>query len=78
MEPYRPVVDALVVRLVNEHGVPEELDMRHKGELLKIPVLDVLQEGRKSPLMAAVNRTTASLAKCFRGEQRRLTYASLP
>lgn len=78
MEPYRPMVDALVVELIEQHGVPDELGLEHKGMLLKTPVLDVLQDGRKSPLMAAVNRTTATLAHCFKGDQRNVLYATLP
>lgn len=78
MEPYRPMVDGMVADLITQHGVPDELRLEHKGQLLKVPVLDVVQDGRMSPLMAAVNRTTASLAHCFRGEQRKVLYATIP
>jgi CRISPR-associated protein Cas1 len=78
MEPYRPMVDSMVVELIEKHGVPEELGIEHKGILLKAPVIDVVQDGRKSPLMAAVNRTTATLAHCFRGDQRKVLYATIP
>ena len=78
MEPYRPFVDALVLDIIHETGVPEDLTMEHKGQLLKLPVADVILDGKASPLMAAVARTTASLAQCFAGEQRKLLYPTLP
>lgn len=78
MEPYRPFVDHAVLGLVEHMGVPEHLGLEHKGELLKIPVADVVLDGKASPLMAAVGRTTASLAQCFAGEQRKLLYPALP
>ncbi len=78
MEPYRPFVDKLIVDLIDGSGVSDQLSTEAKGQLLKIPVLDVIQDARRSPLMAAVGRTTAALANCFRGETRKLTFASLP
>lgn len=79
MEPYRPFVDLAVVGLLTEgKGPPEELNTEHKGVLLKIPVADVVLDGKSGPLMVAVQRTTASLAQCFGGEQRKLLCPSLP
>jgi CRISPR-associated protein Cas1 len=78
MEPYRPFVDALVLDIIHKTGVPEDLTLEHKGQLLKLPVADVILDGKASPLMAAVARTTASLAQCFAGEQRRLLYPTMP
>lgn len=78
MEPYRPFVDALVLDIIKKTGVPEDLTLDHKGQLLKLPVADVILDGKASPLMAAVARTTASLAQCFAGEQRKLLYPALP
>jgi CRISPR-associated protein Cas1 len=48
-----------------------------KTELLGIPAMDVKIEGQKSPLMNAIQRTTASLAKCFEGRIRKLCYPEL-
>lgn len=78
MEPYRPFVDQLVLEIISKTGVPEDLTLEHKGQLLKLPVADVILDGKASPLMAAVARTTASLAQCFAGDQRKLLYPSLP
>ena len=75
MEPYRPYVDELVYRLVKNKGLPTgELTREWKAELLVIPTLDVVISGRRSPLMVAVGQTTASLYKCFSGEQRKVLY----
>ena len=78
MEPYRPFVDTLVLDIVHKTGAPVDLTLEHKGQLLKLPVADVILDGKASPLMAAVARTTASLAQCFAGEQRKLLYPALP
>lgn len=77
MEPYRPFVDRLVVQMVDTNARFLELGTAMKKELLQIPTLDVLIDGQASPLMIAVQRTTASLAKCFSGEIRKILYPSL-
>ena len=75
MEPYRPYVDEMVFNLVKERGLPEEgLTKEWKAELLKIPVLDVVISGKRSPLMIAVTQTTASLYRCYCGESRKIVY----
>lgn len=74
MEPYRPYVDALVIELVSEFENIEELTTELKKRLLQIPVMDVIMDGEKSPLMIAVQRTTASLAKCFEGKEKKIVY----
>ena len=72
MEPYRPFVDKLVVEIFDNGMV--DLDKDAKSKLLSIPVLDVVINGQRSPLMIAVGLTTSSLYKCFSGENRRITY----
>lgn len=74
MEPYRPYVDRLVIQVMAKHGCVEELTREVKFDLLGIPTLDVVIGGRRSPLMVAVSQTTASLYRCFAGEQRRIDY----
>lgn len=74
MEPYRPYVDELVCQLISEFGVSAELPKSLKARLLSIPTLDVVIEGKRSPLMVAVGQTTSSLYKCFDGELRRIAY----
>jgi CRISPR-associated protein Cas1 len=74
MEPYRPFVDRIVLDLVKMNGKFLELGPSMKKSLLAIPTIDVLIRGEKSPLMVAVQRTTASLSKCFEGKQRKIDY----
>lgn len=45
-----------------------------KIELLNIPTIDVTICGKKRPLMVAASQTSASLAKCFNGEIRKISY----
>jgi len=79
MEPFRPSVDGLVVDLVRKGGHDlTVLSTELKGQLLQVPNLDVHIEGEKSPLMVAVQRTTASLARCFQGTEKRLVLPTLP
>ena len=74
MEPYRPFVDKLVIEIVDSGEDIEDLNASVKAKLLAIPVLDVNINGQRSPLMIAAGQTTASLAKCFSGEQRKIAY----
>jgi CRISPR-associated protein Cas1 len=74
MEPYRPFVDKVVCDIIRMNGKFLELGPSMKKQLLGVPACDVLLNGQKSPLMNAVQRTTASLAKCFDGESRKILY----
>ena len=79
MEPYRPYVDVLVLKILDEEGdnFDGELTKEIKQQLLQVPVIDVMIEIEKSPLMVAMQRTTASLMKCFEGESRKILYPEL-
>ncbi|MBX6362077.1 CRISPR-associated protein Cas1 [Thermoflavifilum aggregans] len=74
MEPYRPFVDAVVCHIVMMNGKFLDMTPSMKKQLLSIPAMDVKMEDQKSPLMNAVQRTTASLAKCFEGSSRKILY----
>ena len=74
MEPYRPYVDKLVAEIVDSGANISELTTEIKSKLLSIPVLDVVINGRRSPLMVGVGQTTASLYKCYSGEIRKIAY----
>ncbi len=74
MEPYRPFVDRIVVEITRMNGKFLELTPTMKKQLLAIPATDVKIKGEKSPLMVAVQKTTASLAKCFEGKSRKIEY----
>lgn len=77
MEPYRPYVDEIVYKMIDELGLIENLEKEHKKILLSIPAIDVTIGGEKSPLMTATQRTAVSLVKCFMGEQRKLLYPEI-
>ncbi len=77
MEPYRPFVDLLVLDVIQQFGEQSELTKEIKAHLLKIPVLDVILNDEKSPLMIATQRTAVSLVKCYNGEQRKLVYPKM-
>lgn len=77
MEPYRPYVDWLVYQIVIENEKVVALTKEIKAKLLSIPTIDVTIKGRQRPLMIGVSETTASLAKCFSGELRRIAFPEL-
>ncbi len=74
MEPYRPYVDDLVAGMVDGGCDCTILTTDIKSKLLSIPVIDVVVNDRRSPLMVGVGMTTASLYKCYSGEQRKIAY----
>ena len=74
MEPYRPFVDKVVWNIVRQNGSYLDLTSSMKKDLLNIPVMDVLINEEKSPLMIAVQKTTASVSKCFEGKHRKIAY----
>ena len=77
MEPYRPYVDRLVIQTMHQYPSIEDLTPDLKRSLLTIPTLEVRINGQRSPLMVAASQTTASLARCFSGEIRKLTYPEM-
>lgn len=79
MEPYRPYVDLVILEMLETQGMPlsDQLDTQDKTRLLSIPAMDVMIGGQKSPLMVAVQRTTASLVKCLDGTARKLVLPEL-
>ena len=74
MEPYRPYVDLAVCHLVDNLDDISELTTEIKSELLQIAAIDVSIDGKSSPLMVAVSRTTNSLYDCFSGSSRKMLY----
>lgn len=74
MEPYRPYVDFLTCYIVDNFDNIEELSTDIKKELLQLAALDVYIDGKKSPLMVAMSRTTNSVYECFAGISRKLVY----
>ncbi len=76
MEPYRPYVDRVVVDIIKDVPCPT-LSNDIKVKLLGIPVLDVLIDGHRSPLIIAATTTSSSLSKCFSGISRKVLYPEL-
>jgi len=76
MEPYRPLVDAKVLTILNNYN-EQELTTEIKSELLNILTETVYFEDKKSPLMVALTTTTSSLQQCFSGSTRKIIYPNL-
>lgn len=74
MEPYRPFVDAIVCDILDNGEDISELSTSLKKQLFTIPVLDIMIAEERSPLMVGLQRTTASLVKCFEGNNRKVIY----
>lgn len=77
MEPYRPYVDQLVLDIIQCNLEISDITRDLKMQLLGIPMLDVVINGKRSPLMIAAQQTTASLARCFAGESKRISYPEM-
>ena len=77
MEPYRPYVDDLIMKIINDGIDCQEITKEIKTRLLSIPTIEVNIAGQKSPLFVAMSQTTASLYKCFAGESRRILYPEI-
>ena len=78
MEPYRPFVDWEVLKIVESGQGMEELNKELKMQLLGIPILDVMINEQRSPLMVASHQTSASLSQCFEGTARKIAFPELP
>ena len=74
MEPYRPFVDEVVLSIVQSGADYSILDVTLKKQLLSIPTLDIKIDGKRSPLMVGLQRTTSSLVECFEGSNRKILY----
>lgn len=70
MEPFRPMVDREVFRLVGR-GMTE-VDAEAKAELARIMVIDIPTSIGLSPLMICAERLAQSLARVYAGEARHL------
>ena len=74
MEPYRPWVDEIAADLEEKYPGVYILEKEQKAELLQLMTADVRIGESRRPLMMALSQTTASLARCFGGEIRKITY----
>lgn len=76
MEPYRPLVDAKVLQIIEKYS-DKELTTEIKTELLSVLTETVYFDDRVSPLMVALATTTSSLQQCFAGSTRKIIYPKL-
>jgi CRISPR-associated protein Cas1 len=74
MEPYRPFVDQIVLKIIDNGENFLELGQSIKTQLLGIASVDVCFEKGTSPLMVGLQYTAASLAKCYEGNMRKINY----
>ena len=75
MEPYRPFVDEIVFHLYANGE--NSLNKYSKSEILKLLYADTFFENVTRPLNIGISITTASLAKCYNGLQKRIIYPLL-
>ncbi len=76
MEPFRPLVDAKVLELIQQHDT-QELTTEIKSALINITTETVYFDGYKSPLMVGLQRVASSLQQCFAGKRRKINYPDL-
>ena len=74
MEPYRVFVDVLVNAIIYSREPYDEMTTSLKMNLLQLPTINVKIDGKQSPLMVAMSRTTNSLYECFLGAGRKVLY----
>jgi len=77
MEPFRPYVDECVIEIMNEDPDYHIISKQQKAKLLNILNCDVDFGTVKRPLMIGLSITSASLAKCFAGTEKKIKYPLL-
>ena len=75
MEPYRPYVDEIFYRLYTNGHM--QLTREVKSELLRILFVDTRFDKIVRPLEVGLTFTTSSIAKCFAGTQKKVSYPLL-
>jgi CRISPR-associated protein Cas1 len=78
MEPYRPYVDKMVCEILDDGEDFDFITTELKARMLGLATVDVQIEKESSPLMVGLQRTTASLAKCYEGKSRKILYPIIP
>ncbi|HKM93727.1 MAG TPA: type II CRISPR-associated endonuclease Cas1 [Prolixibacteraceae bacterium] len=75
MEPYRPYCDWLVFKMFKSGEISDdEITTLYKSKVLALPARDIVIDGKKSPLMVGIVRTTSSLFECYKGTRRKIIY----
>jgi len=74
MEPFRPFLDMIVLKICVELGRDTELLPLIKKRLLSVLSVDTWIEEERKPFLLALTSTSASLVRCFSKETRKLSY----
>jgi CRISP-associated protein Cas1 len=75
MEPYRPFVDRIVYLMIKDGEIDgDDITKEQKIKLLNSASIDIMIDGKKSPLMVGMPRTTNSLYECYSGSRRKIVY----
>lgn len=78
MEPYRPIVDKLVLEIVEYFGYNATIEDKNiKSKFLSIPTFDVKIGNKTHPLEIAAGITAVSVFKYFKGECKQIAYPEL-
>lgn len=78
MEPYRPFVDLLIYRQIRSIPDYHNITKERKAEFLQLLSSDCLFRSNRSPIMVAMEYSSASLAKCFEGDIKKIDYPEIP
>jgi CRISPR-associated protein Cas1 len=76
MEPYRPFVDREILALQDEGFTDSPLTTETKQRLINLLQADTLIGKKNRPLMIALTESSSSLAQCFMGEKKKITYGT--
>jgi len=77
MEPFRPLVDEIVIELMQENTDLPILSTDNKKRLLGLLTKTVYFKNESSPLMVALQRTSSSLQQCYTGSRKKINYPEL-
>lgn len=75
MEPFRPFVDEVVYKIY--YSGETELTKQVKASLLRVLTTDTRFNKMTRPLDVGLSVTTASLARCFAGKEKKISYPQL-
>ncbi|MBX7046532.1 MAG: type II CRISPR-associated endonuclease Cas1 [Ignavibacteria bacterium] len=74
MEPYRPYIDNIVLQVIKEKLDYSFLTPELKKRFFNIPIIEILINKKRSPLIVGLQKTTNSLAQCFQGKGRKILF----
>lgn len=78
MEPFRPFTDWLVFQQIQYIPDYHNINKERKREFLQLLQQDCIYKAETRPLNIAMEYVTATLAKCFEGNAKKIEYPELP